>query len=419
MNVAAVGSLLPFFTIYVKQLGLTPSEAGVLYGVMPFVGFFVRPVIGLFTDKWQKHKLALILASILTAVFYLLILAIPSRRVPPAVATTKLECNIQDSYFRSCLTSSASNESNNCPVSLLTFADRVLSNTTRDGIGSLLECEVKCMLGNSINEKTFEMCFTNSSEEFIKSCTGTRIGDLPVTFGLANLSHILTVDIERDRIDAGDIHCRDYDLKALIYQSQNFWQVFCSEPVALDCQITCKNINVCISHKKEFDTTFWLLFLVYLFANIVFAPIFSLADATAFKTLKDKGHKFGKQRMWGTVGFALFAITSTFVMYIMSSQGNMIDYKILFYIFAVLCLIAAVIAFYMDFEDVQCGNIFWNILTVLKKGKVLAFLSVVLHFGMINGTIEGFLFWYLLDLGATPLIFGLSLVVNCLFEVIP
>ncbi|KAK7482933.1 hypothetical protein BaRGS_00025833 [Batillaria attramentaria] len=89
---AAVGSLLPFIPIYMGSLGLTPSEVGILYGVMPFVGFFIRPVVGAVADRWSKHKLILMVCSLLTGVFYLLILTIPARVHPSLVVHTQLDC---------------------------------------------------------------------------------------------------------------------------------------------------------------------------------------------------------------------------------------------------------------------------------------------------------------------------------------
>jgi hypothetical protein len=49
--------------------------------------------------------------------------------------------------------------------------------------------------------------------------------------------------------------------------------------------------------------------------------------------------------------------------------------------------------------------------------EVDVFLLVAMVFGMANGAIESFLFWFLGDLGATTIVFGLGIVANCVFEV--
>ncbi len=53
---AAVASLLPYLAVYMKQLGLSPSETALIYGTMPFLGAIVRPLVGALADKLHAHK---------------------------------------------------------------------------------------------------------------------------------------------------------------------------------------------------------------------------------------------------------------------------------------------------------------------------------------------------------------------------
>lgn len=413
--VAAVGSLLPFIAIYMKSLGLTSSEAGILYGVMPFLGFFIRPIIGAVSDRWHKHKLALILFSVLTGVFYLLILAIPARVYPRLVVHSQLDCNVHDSYFQDCVSlSDKSVDPSTCDIGLSEFADH-FSNSSSD-----FNCSVRCTEREDSVGDEVGACFTDSTEPFRKHCNGSSVANKPIEFELLNISHVLNNEVMSSRITMGTLHCRDYDLKSLRFDSKQYWQLLCDTAGFFKCEIKCETPpkQLCQSHTHEFDATFFWLFLVYLIANLVFSPVFSLADAANFDTLGKKHHKFGEQRLWGTVGFALLAIASTFTMYMMTNRGSSVDYTVPFYIFTVLCCLAGGSAYFMDLSsNVKCGSFFQNFLTLVCIPKVAVFLMVVTYFGMATGAIEGFLFWFLLDLGATTPVFGLSLVINCLFEV--
>lgn len=40
---SAFGSLLPLMAIYFKNMGMTPTQAGILIGIRPFVGFLSAP----------------------------------------------------------------------------------------------------------------------------------------------------------------------------------------------------------------------------------------------------------------------------------------------------------------------------------------------------------------------------------------
>ena len=56
---SAVASLLPYLAVYMKQLGLSPSETALIYGSMPFLGAIVRPLVGAIADKLHAHKVTL------------------------------------------------------------------------------------------------------------------------------------------------------------------------------------------------------------------------------------------------------------------------------------------------------------------------------------------------------------------------
>ena len=76
---SAIGSLMPFIPVYMKQLGLSPTEAGILIGAMPFVSFFVQPVFGAIADKTRKHKLVLICCLILSGISFGSLLLTPRK----------------------------------------------------------------------------------------------------------------------------------------------------------------------------------------------------------------------------------------------------------------------------------------------------------------------------------------------------
>ncbi|KAL8605194.1 hypothetical protein ACOMHN_031135 [Nucella lapillus] len=416
---AAVGSLLPFIAIYMKGLGLTSRETGVLYGSMPFLGFFIRPVIGAMADHWRRHKLTLILCSVLTGAFHLLILTVSPRESASFTVHSQLDCNVHDSYFRDCISSSGrGSDHSRCVYGLSEFAD-VMLNITAHNVTDL-DCEVRCTESEDSFNKNVDVCFTDSLEPFEKRCNGTLVLHNPLQFQLANVSHVLSNEVVSDRRTISTMQCRDYDLKAVSHGGRPFWQLLCDQEGTFDCRLTCTHppSQLCVGQHREFDHTFGWLFLIYLLANLAFAPVFSLADAATFDTLGKKHHKFGEQRLWGTVGFALLAVTSTFVMYFLSWQGRAFDTTVPFYLFGGLCCLAAGIAYCMDLSaNIKCGSMFDNFLAILKVPQVLVFLGVVLFFGMATGAIESFLFWFLSDLGATTVIFGLSLFINCLFEV--
>ncbi|XP_065200345.1 major facilitator superfamily domain-containing protein 6-like [Planococcus citri] len=60
---SAFGSLFPLMGVYFKQLGMDPSQCGMLIGCRPFVEFLSAPFWGSYADRWKKGK-TLLLASL-------------------------------------------------------------------------------------------------------------------------------------------------------------------------------------------------------------------------------------------------------------------------------------------------------------------------------------------------------------------
>uniref|UniRef100_A0A7E4VKI2 MFS_1_like domain-containing protein n=1 Tax=Panagrellus redivivus TaxID=6233 RepID=A0A7E4VKI2_PANRE len=57
---ASFGSLFPLLAVYFKQLGMTAAQAGVLLGCRPLVEFAAGPFWGIFAERFRKGKLLLL-----------------------------------------------------------------------------------------------------------------------------------------------------------------------------------------------------------------------------------------------------------------------------------------------------------------------------------------------------------------------
>ena len=76
----AFGSLFPLLAIYFKQLGLNASQTGVLMGFRPFIEFLGVPFWGGMADKWKRWK-ELLLFSLFSWIVFTLAIAFVQ---PPA-----------------------------------------------------------------------------------------------------------------------------------------------------------------------------------------------------------------------------------------------------------------------------------------------------------------------------------------------
>lgn len=59
----ALGSVFPFMSLYLKQLGFSPREIGLFAGVRPILGFFSGPLWGSCADRWRMRNYLLVIST--------------------------------------------------------------------------------------------------------------------------------------------------------------------------------------------------------------------------------------------------------------------------------------------------------------------------------------------------------------------
>ena len=426
----AIGDLLPFIPVYMKQLGLSSTEAGIIYGVMPFISFFTRPLVGALADKTRHHKVVLMVCILLTGLCYGLLLVTPGKTLTndvKASVRTQLECNQLDSYIRDC---DYVYHDNGSHAHVEEFCEFSLSRFTnlepfKHNISNV-RCEAHCSLSLATMPR-LHMCFTKNVGPYdIDTCDGlwnNSEHNPDVKFVIEDVTKVIKNEVIGQNQTYNNQVCQNFDLKNVTYMDQHFWQATCSGDAVFDCFIKCdKKYHLdCFSVTSKLSRTFWIFFVIFLFCNIFFAPVLSLVDAIAYDILGEKRGRWGRQRLWGTIGFAVFAITSTFIMDMLSKRnpGHEIDYSVSFYIFVGLCALSAVVTCLLQFsESLQCSQIFKHITKLFFYPEVVIFMLVMTFFGIFNSVVEAFLFWYLQDLGSSQVTLGLCLVCNCLGEII-
>lgn len=271
--------------------------------------------------------------------FYFLLLFIPVRPVPTSLQLhTKFKCNTQDSFLQDCHTIK---NHQSCDDSFTQFA-----NATVTHHNTSLACNFSCSIGRA----EFVACFTNDSGPYNEErCNGTLSHTKHLNFTVPDIARLLSNEIPRDRFTINSQQCFDFDVKDVMFE-KNYthvaWQILCDRESELDCTVACPHVKECASASASFDKTFFAFFVVFLLANIAFAPIFPILDAAAYNILAADHHKWGLQRAWGTLGFAIFAVTAVFLT---TSQDGVFTYS--FYIFLPLCVIATIIAYFLNMSS--------------------------------------------------------------------
>lgn len=178
------------------------------------------------------------------------------------------------------------------------------------------------------------------------------------------------------------------------------------------------------------------VFLVLLFLTLVgeffSAPAITLADSATLGMLGENKELYGKQRLWGSLGWGTAMFLLGFIIDSMKGVemcGEIIsqNYTIGFYSFVVFMSCALIVATRFSFaknttsnkeieEDSKSSGA--DLFRTLFSFRYGGFLLVAFFMGFGVGLIFTFLFWHLEDLGGPPTLFGIASLIDHVSEII-
>ncbi|KAJ8921768.1 hypothetical protein NQ315_008393 [Exocentrus adspersus] len=142
--------------------------------------------------------------------------------------------------------------------------------------------------------------------------------------------------------------------------------------------------------------TFWSFVILMSIGTIGFNVTNSISDAICFDVIGEQ-YDYGKQRVWGTIGFGLSALIAGYIVDLFS--GSSISYTpaiIVMLTFSFFDLLACIKLQLPIIESPE--NIFKDIKTLLNNRKVMTFIIFAVFAGIVDSFIIYYLFWYLEDL---------------------
>ncbi|PIK41556.1 putative major facilitator superfamily domain-containing protein 6-like [Apostichopus japonicus] len=139
--------------------------------------------------------------------------------------------------------------------------------------------------------------------------------------------------------------------------------------------------------------TFLLIAVLLLMSSFFRCGIFPILDATSMELLEGSRIRYNKERLWGSVGWGIFALLS----------GMLLDFTLLgdfstcFYLSVSLTGVATVSVGCLRFPDQSTVQNVNNLNRVLYRAEVLVFFSLALVMGFSFGIVGTYLLLYLED----------------------
>ncbi len=153
-----------------------------------------------------------------------------------------------------------------------------------------------------------------------------------------------------------------------------------------------------------------LLLMVCLY-SFLGAPTGSLADSAVLSLLGDRTDRYGRIRLWGTVGYGVIA----------PFAGDLIGrlgLKWAFWGYAILMLGGLLVIIRIPFRQSRSNGSFRGGMRLLFANQSwMLFLVMVFIAGIGNATINNYLFLYMQSLGASKTLMGFALTISTFSEV--
>ncbi|KAI7791256.1 major facilitator superfamily domain-containing protein 6-A [Triplophysa rosa] len=425
---SAYGSLHPLLALYYKQLGMNPTQSGLLVGIRYFIEFCSAPFWGIVADRYKKGKVVL-----LFSVFCWLIFNTGIGIVQPADISCK-EQNLQmTTAMVPTMHPTASNESFYLNTSSIPTTNRMRRRRNLIGRYPLLSSDLFAVYSSKYRfKRDSNMSYTLAPNVPTNTTQSKHASTVPPT----ETTSISTLAPNRTNTS-----------------------------IANPTTTTSKpNYNV-EYNADQVEGIFLLILLVIIVGEFFSAPALTIVDTVTLQYLGSHRDHYGLQRMWGSLGWAIAMLcvgiwidhTST-ELFIEDGKGcfmhNYKNYSIAFIVFGVLVGFTLIVATQFKFDvqhqieakndgrevggqqDAQPGgsssgrtensemqtNVqieefhFWDLMQLLCGVRYSTVLFVAWFMGFGYGFVFTFLYWHLEDLTGTTTLFGVCSVLSHISE---
>ncbi|KAJ2954534.1 hypothetical protein O0L34_g2818 [Tuta absoluta] len=176
------------------------------------------------------------------------------------------------------------------------------------------------------------------------------------------------------------------------------------------CEISCNNtvVNEIIqeahyssnSNGTQYSSQFWVFFLFMTLSWVGMAVVVTFADAICFNLLGDKASSYGKQRLWGSVGWGIFSL-ATGALIDAFSEGAVKNYTVAFVLMAIFMFGDIAVSCLLKIESTKMSvNIIADVGSLFTSLPTFIYMMWTIVVGLCTGLLWQFLFWHLEDLAA-------------------
>ncbi|XP_034835100.1 major facilitator superfamily domain-containing protein 6-A-like [Maniola hyperantus] len=448
----ATASLLPYLTIHMQSIGLTVPEISFVYLALPFTTFLSPPITGFLVDRFGEYKPVVITALILNAAFHHSLLLIPHQETPGVMPSAYVmrhpikrsveiwwspcpsrECPDEDEQVDFVLDRCI----DHCMLSIPTERPEVDPADDKDDLD--FHIEHKFHPPRLTNASFLNM--TDDDEEF----NDAAFFLIEVHDDLGEPKEQLGIEMERDDNDTVTDFRSRFGEKLLLAQGVNITaldkeDLRCGglvmlhnmtklsqqrlESLSADCMVQKCDFrkggpDICPpDYKESDDKTFYIYFFLRFMGTIMLSAGVTIMDPIALTMIQKYGGDFGRERLFSSIGMAIFSPITGMLIDMRSKQVGYTDYSAAFYTYDVLLLVSAITVAVMPLgAKLPADNLLHDLVNIIKMPHIIIFIFFLFALGNFWGFIESYLFLYLKELGAPNFLLGITVTVGTLSSI--
>uniref|UniRef100_A0A8C8U8J8 Major facilitator superfamily domain containing 6 n=1 Tax=Peromyscus maniculatus bairdii TaxID=230844 RepID=A0A8C8U8J8_PERMB len=423
---SAYGSLYPLLPVYYKQLGMSPSQSGLLVGIRYFIEFCSAPFWGVVADRFRKGKIVLLFSLLCWVLFNLGIGFVKpaTLRCVPKIPPTTHPTN-------------ASHPATPLPMNSSTVAFFTTPPKPREK-------------RNALSPPPSETGPNSADAALFPTTALTLTGGPTLQPGTEEATHAVM-----------DLVLNTSTLTSTL--AGNATEA--TTAVATTTKSLPSDQVTLLYDQQEVEAIFLVILVVVIIGEFFSASSVTIVDTVTLQYLGKHRDRYGLQRMWGSLGWGLamlsvgIGIDYTHIDVLIDGKGckppEYRNYQIVFIVFGVLMTLALIVATQFRFrynhfkrsddggkgKEVEIPQVdrdnstesseetpttaaaahsqafnFWDLIKLLCSVQYGSVLFVAWFMGFGYGFVFTFLYWHLEDLNGTTTLFGVCSVLSHVSE---
>jgi hypothetical protein len=326
---SAFGVIFPILNLTLRSHGLSNIEISFSNIILPFLVFLTSPLIGFIADKSRRFLLTF------NIIFIIVIIAFTTLFFLPHIKSHHIQAQLHD-----------------------------------------------------IEQSEYVLDFCASQEVATKCSSRSECGCTYQAYCKKEINFTFTMNsnnIQKELNDNQPSQCGiDYRVPIDKHFSQNY-----PKSLMIECQIFCSIPYFCHGLRYQKQFIYIVLYsILYIIGSNLLSTANSVGTSIGFASLP-QANLFGKQRVWGTIGFGILAFLSSRLYELFHSEYV---YIIIFDIASILTVIVTIFIPIIQIEKIENKKKqnfdLLTLMALLKNIDVLIFLSITFVWGMCFGGMQ-------------------------------